>query len=71
MRHKIVKILKEFSEVQTNLSSEAARRKIADSIVETCLSKGKTLLLEENKTLKEEIRELKETLNTVLSNLDS
>ena len=71
MRDKIEKILYEFSESQINLSSEVARRKIADTIIVSCLSKGKTLLLEENQALKKEISELKETLNTVLTNLDS
>ncbi len=71
MRDKIEKILHEFSESQINLSSEVARRKIADTIIVSCLSKGKTLLLEENQSLKKEISELKETLNTVLTNLDS
>ena len=71
MRDKIEKILHEFSESQINLSSEVARRKIADTIIVSCLAKGKTLLLEENQSLKKEISELKETLNTVLANLDS
>ena len=71
MRDKIEKILYEFSESQINLSSEVARRKIADTIIVSCLAKGKTLLLEENQSLKKEISELKETLNTVLANLDS
>ena len=69
MRDKIEKILHEFSESQINLSSEVARRKIADTIIVSCLSKGKTLLLEENQALKKEISELIKAITLVAKKL--
>ena len=49
MRQTIEGILKEYSESEANLSSASARKIIADTIIEKCLSKGKTLLINENK----------------------
>ena len=71
MRQTIEGILKEYSESEANLSSASARQVIADTIIKKCLSKGKSLLIDENKALKKEIAELRETLDTVLKNLDS
>ena len=71
MRQTIEGILKEYSESEVNLSSAFARKAIADKIIKKCLSKGKSLLIDENKELKKEIAELRETLDTVLKNLDS
>ncbi len=53
MHRKIEKILEEFADQEINLSSKAARELVADKIMSECLSKGKTMLLDEIRTLKE------------------
>ena len=50
-------ILKDFAKMEVNLSSEAARKMIADRLINECLSKGKTFLLEEVKSLRLRVRE--------------
>ncbi len=50
---KIECILEEFANQEINLSSAAARKMLADKIMSECLSKGKTILLDEIKTLRE------------------
>ena len=49
---KIEQILEEFADQEVNLSSDAARKIVANRIVSECLSKGKTMLLDEIKDLK-------------------
>lgn len=53
-------ILKKHGEHQANLSSEAARKIIADDICKSVLSRGKTILLEEIKSLRERLAEIEE-----------
>ena len=54
-------ILKDFAKMEVNLSSEAARKMIADRLINECLSKGKTFLLEEVKSLRQRLREIEGT----------
>jgi hypothetical protein len=44
---KIECILEDFADQQTNLGSKAARKMVADRIVKECISRGKTMLIEE------------------------
>ena len=53
---KIEKILEDFADQQVNLGSASARKMVSDRIVSECLSKGKTLLLDEVRDLKPALR---------------
>jgi len=53
---KIEQILEDFAEQQVNLGSSAARKMVSDRIVSECLSKGKSILLDEVRALKPELR---------------
>ena len=53
MHKKIECILEEFAYQEVNLSSSAARKIVAERIMSECLSKGKTMLLDEIKVLRE------------------
>ena len=58
IHEEIEKILEHHGEKQANLGSEAARKMIADEICESVLSRGKTILLEEVKSLRLRLTEI-------------
>ena len=60
IHEEIEKILLKYGEAQTNLSSDSARKMIANEICKSVLSKSKTTLLDEVKSLRLEVEEIRD-----------
>ncbi len=60
IHEEIEKILSKYGEAQINLTSEAAQKMIANEICKSVLSRSKTILLNEVKCLREEVKEIRE-----------
>tara|TARA_Y100001958_G_C21025218_1_gene400263 strand:- start:476 stop:661 length:186 start_codon:yes stop_codon:yes gene_type:complete len=56
VHEKIEKILEDFANQEVNLSSAAARKIVSQRIVSECLSKSKSIMLEEIDQLKPQLR---------------
>lgn len=56
VHEKIEKILEDFANQEVNLSSAAARKIVSERIVSECLSKSKSIMLEEIDQLKPQLR---------------
>ena len=62
IHEEIESILKKHGEHQANLTSEAARKIITDEICKNVLGKGKTILLEEIKSLRSRLAEIEDLI---------